>query len=575
MVDDLGYNDLAINNGNTDIHTPNMDSIAKSGMRFTRHYANQVCSPARAAMLTGLHPPRLGFTPNAPGIPAEVETLPERLQSLGYTTWHIGKWHLGDEHRSAWPDQQGFDHWFGFLNQWRLAGKRGPAGVAMSKPRYQNPYLEGDRFQGQNVPGHLEDILTQKTLETLSELSESQEPWFLNLWLYAPHSPVQPAPKFAALYTDTAAGRYRALVHQLDHNIGLIASHLKSLGLDQNTIVVIVSDNGGTNRAIDNNAPFYGRKGTLTEGALRTPLIIRWIDPDLNKRVIKDIVIIEDLYPTLLEALGFTPPGNLDGISLLDSLKGNSPFQQRELFWLHHSVADSYTLLSANGRLRLYQPEPFHKAILPQKLFDLEADPTSNTTTVAPAEKTHLLSAFRQWYADAVTIPTHYALREDGIGQLSGRDLQRTPGQGGFTVGIAIPENFEGHAISQAGVWSLHKSDKRIIIDFGVAEMEAQLPLDRQCYSVVVTGTFAKKIAGIGPPSNLSLHVYLDGKKVDSVSREAELTFEESSTPTMIGNIDHPHSLKAPIMMNAELNQTTPLTLQAFNDQFACENHPS
>ncbi|MBK6511633.1 MAG: sulfatase-like hydrolase/transferase [Haliea sp.] len=114
MADDLGYNDLAINNDNTQIDTPNMDQLARDGVRFTRHYASTVCSPARAALLTGYHPERLGYLPNGRGISPAIETLPERLQQEGYTTWHIGKWHIGDLERTAWPDHQGFYHWFGF-----------------------------------------------------------------------------------------------------------------------------------------------------------------------------------------------------------------------------------------------------------------------------------------------------------------------------------------------------------------------------------------------------------------------------------------------------------------------------
>ena len=177
MVDDLGYNDLAINNDNTDIDTPHMDQIARDGVRFTRHYATVVCSPARAAFLTGMYPERLGYIPNGPGISPEIITLPERLKEAGYTTWHIGKWHIGDLERTAWPDYQGFDHWFGFLNQWRLAGLHVDSELQMTTPRYNDPWLEGDAESGRFFPGHLENILTDKAIEVISDLQAAQTPW--------------------------------------------------------------------------------------------------------------------------------------------------------------------------------------------------------------------------------------------------------------------------------------------------------------------------------------------------------------------------------------------------------------
>jgi len=157
MADDLCYNDLAINNDNTDIDTPHMDQIARDGVRFTRHYATAVCSPARAAFLIGMYP--------------------ERLKEEGYTTWHIGKWHIGDLERTAWPDYQGFDHWFGFLNQWRLVGLHVDSALQMTMPRYNDPWLEGDAESGRFFPGHLENILTDKAIEVISDLQAAQTPW--------------------------------------------------------------------------------------------------------------------------------------------------------------------------------------------------------------------------------------------------------------------------------------------------------------------------------------------------------------------------------------------------------------
>ncbi|MEM9257611.1 MAG: sulfatase-like hydrolase/transferase [Pseudomonadota bacterium] len=356
MVDDLGYNDLAINNGNSNIDTPNMDQLAQEGVRFTRHYATTVCSPARAAALTGLFPSRLGIAPGARAIPSEIETMPERLQQEGYTTWHIGKWHLGQYQRSAWPDRQGFDHWFGFLNPFHLAGSKVDGELVPAPLTYDNPYLEGSEQAGQFYNGHLEDVLTNRARNVLTSLNNAGAPWFLNLWFFAPHGPITPSSAFAQLYPDTDAGRYRALVNQLDFNVGQILDHLDALGALDNTFVILVSDNGGTTNQVDSNFPFFGVKATATEGALRTPLLMRFPEGAFNGRVIGDIVSIQDLYPTILDVIGAAPASGLDGQSLYTAISQQQAPSPTPLFWEHG--LKSYGALSADGQWRLYQPPP-------------------------------------------------------------------------------------------------------------------------------------------------------------------------------------------------------------------------
>ncbi|MEZ5569007.1 MAG: sulfatase-like hydrolase/transferase [Halioglobus sp.] len=119
--------------------TPHLDQFAQQGMRFTRHYAAPVCSPARASLLTGMVPERVGFNTNARGLSAELVTLADRLREEGFTTWHIGKWHLGDIERRAWPDYQGFDHWFGFLTWSYLSGLKSGGKLVPGSARYDTP----------------------------------------------------------------------------------------------------------------------------------------------------------------------------------------------------------------------------------------------------------------------------------------------------------------------------------------------------------------------------------------------------------------------------------------------------
>jgi len=572
MVDDLGFNDLAINNDNADIDTPNMDQIAREGVRFTRHYAAPVCSPARVAFLTGMYPERVGFIPNGLGISPEIVTLPERLKEEGYTTWHIGKWHIGDLERTAWPDYQGFDHWFGFLNQWRLPGKQFEGKLKLAFPRYQNPWLQGDSEPGRYFPGHLENILTDKAVEAITDLHAAKAPWFLNLWFFAPHAPVQPAAEFAGLYPDTPVGRYRALVNQLDTNIGRIFSHLDSIGALENTIIVVVSDNGGTlkGKGLDSNAPFHGWKTRLAEGGLRTPLIIRWPDKSVNGQVYSDIISIEDIYPTLLAAIGVEPPEGLDGDSFYNSISRLEPAPQRELFW--ESTTDSYGVLSADGRWRLYQPYTVWGHRFEPRLYDLEQDPTGThqVQPAPPAQVTKMTDSYKAWYKDVHTVKTDFAPDGRRGGVLTGMDFLRTPGFGEYTVGIGLPSDLHGQLVAQPGIWDMSRIGDKLVAQFGSLVLSGDIEDASACQSVVVSGSFRRQVAsGIGP-DRITLALYIDGREVDSKEVETTLVVADPTLETIIGDpekVDIRNKLSPPVILNTRLDDYTPWTMDSFSQE--------
>ncbi len=565
VADDLGYNDLSINNDNNAIDTPNLDQLARDGVRFTRHYATAVCSPARAALLTGQYPERNGYLPNGRGLSAELVTLPERLQQEGYSTWHIGKWHIGARERTAWPDHQGFDHWFGFLNQWRLAGKRKGGSLVPAGPRYENPWLQGDSDPGSYYEGHLENILTDKAIEVLADLDRSGEPWFLNLWYYAPHAPISPAEEFAALYPDTKQGRYRALVNQLDSNIGRVLAQLEAMGALEETVVVVVSDNGGTNREIDNNAPFPGTKATLFEGGLRTPLIIRWPDDAYNRQVLDHVVSIQDLYPTLLDAVGLVPGSDLDGQSLYPTVQGEAAPPQRNLFWEH--VA-SYSVLSADGRWRLYQLAPLFYQERPPSLYDYDADRTATMETVPPPEGTlsQLRTEHEEWYHDVHTVKARYS-GDDSGGTLTGMDFLRTPGFGGYTFGLGFSAGYSGQLASQAGIWDLNVTGATVTASFGDLVLSGEIEGVRECHSVVVTGVFYMHISPTSGPDKIDLRLYVDGRQVASVQTDGALHVDDPTVETVIGDpamSSGPGQVYPPILLNTSLDYSivwTPASL--------------
>lgn len=572
MVDDLGYNDLGINNSNAAIHTPNMNNLAREGTRFTRHYAAAVCSPARASFLTGLNPARLGYLPNGRGISPEIVTIAERLQQEGYSTWHIGKWHIGDLDRIAWPDHQGFDHWFGFLDQWRLAGVHVDGELQLAQPRYVDPWLESDSVPGQHYSGHLENILTDKAIVVLSDLNATQAPWFLNLWFYAPHSPISPANDFALKYPDTADGKYRALIEQLDNNVGRVLAHLKSLQALENTIVVLVSDNGGAFGRVeneDNNAPYFGFKSSLNEGSLRTPLIVRWPEGSLSGKVFSDTISIADLYPTILESNGMAVPDGLDGFSFFASIKGLEPAPQRSLFWEH--VGSSYGVLSSDSRWRLYDRIPFWGVEVGPNLFDLEQDPTGSAklASIPPLQLALMEDEYSSWYRDVHVVQTNLIQDELGVGELTGMDLLRTPGFGPYTFGVGIDKDFFGQLAAQGDIWSISRSSDTVFAEFGDMILSGDVGSAAGCHSVVVSGEFVRKLNHTQGPDSMRLTLYIDGQEVQYAEIEATLAVPDPTIATEIGDftIIGNGVIFAPVVLNRSVDASSAWTVESFSDE--------
>ncbi len=573
MADDLGYNDLAINNGNSAVNTPNMDQLANDGVLFKRHYAASVCSPARASFLTGLFPERLGYLPNGPGISADIETMPEKLQQLGYTTWHIGKWHIGDYYANAQPDAQGFDHWFGFLNQYRLAGQMSGGQVVPASPTYIDPWLEGSAVAGQHYTGHLENILADEALDVLEDLQGQTAPWFLNLWFYAPHDPMEPAAEFAQLYPDTTDGKYRALVHQLDHNVGRVVDLLELTGAIENTIVIVVSDNGGRANRLDgndNNFPYPGFKSSLQDGGLRTPMIVRWPDGLEAGTVVDDIVSIEDFYPTILEALGETIPPGLDGHSFYQSMQGLQPPVARDLFWGLSVNNDAHAVLALEGQWRLLKPRPLFGIEFDARLYDLIVDPFGFYVEdpPPPAVLADLSGRYTTWFKDVHQVETTFTPDGGNGGTLSGSDLQRTPGLGHYTFGIAVGDGHEGSIASQAGVWQLSQTSNQVTATFGPVVLSGTIAASQTCNSVVITGEF-ERVISTSTSDSIDVALYVNGVQLDSGSASVGLPVPDTSVSTVIGDAAFPANdpLTAPAILNRSLDADSTWTLQDLSDE--------
>lgn len=388
LADDLGYGDLSIY-GSKDIKTPNIDNLAKNGILFTNAYANStVCSPSRAAILTGNYPDLVGV----PGVIRDnpkntwgnlidtVETLPLALKKATYQTALIGKWHLGYTSPDL-PNERGFDFFKGFL------------GDMMDD--YYTHERNGINWMRENeksikVKGHATDVFTQWTLDYLEKIKKNENPFFIFLTYNAPHDPIQPPAEWLEKITirEKSAPKKRqkiiALIEHLDDNIGKIFSHLEKLGLSKNTILIFTSDNGGALQYGARNFPLSGGKGDLLEGGIKVPCIVKL--PNKSANITNDEKFqLMDFYPTLVKLAGLHNDSNLPSKEI-SSIVNQPKKIERYLVWMrregHVFGGKSYYAIS-DGTFKLVQKNPFS----PYLLFNLVTDP-KETTPIQFPEKT-------------------------------------------------------------------------------------------------------------------------------------------------------------------------------------------
>ncbi len=554
VLDDAGYSDVA-GFGRNDAPTPQLKKIADEGVRFTRHYADSTCRPARLALMTGRESARVAQNPDFRGISPELITLPEALKSAGYSTHHVGKWHLGDSVRESWPDQQGFDSWFGFLNQFQLKGPD-ENGLFTKRPTYTNPFLQGSDDAYRSFPGHLEDILAERVSVKIRDLAQRKKsPWFINYWTFAPHHPTVAAAEYLKQFPDTPAGKYQALLAQVDTDIGRVIQTLRETGQLDHTLIVLTSDNGGTNQMMNNNAPFAGIKGGFEEGSLRTPLIIRWPDKRHAGETRDAVVAIQDIYPTLLAAAGVKPVSALDGQDLQPLLEGKS-LQPRLLVneIIAHGNA-SFSVLLEDGNWRA----------TPEALFDLKALPTGerNIAEQSQQKMTELSQRYRQWRDQKISVPLIIA-RDPGTGrmQVTGDRFRRAPGYGAYSVALGMQWPFAAPTtlISQQGTWSL-SIGKNVEMQFVLGEDSAASPpiiLENvkkgSCVPVVFTSYFSRSRLHEGKNTGRA-QVYVNHRLV--LEKEWINPLEPTGAldePTWVGQVGmQPSSLGTPSFFNAEL----------------------
>jgi len=359
VADDLGWTDLACYG--SDLHeTPHLDRLAAQSLRFTDAYASAaICSPTRAALLTGKSPARLGMTiwhewaargPERVGnlLAAESEanlarseqTLAEVLRAAGYATCHIGKWHVGDP--LHYPETQGFD-----VN---IGGTLWGAPATFFWP-YRGPFDSELRYVPGLIGGEKDEYLTDRlTSEALSLIETHRDrPFYLNLWYHTVHTPIEGKPDVVRRYEPGAAtakrhrhATYAAMVHSLDENVGRVLAKLDELKLSERTLVIFTSDNGGVVHktrwgVVTTNEPLRSGKGSLYEGGIRVPLMVRLPGVTKPNGVCLEPVISHDLFPTIVEAVGaarHVKNDGIEGLSLASLLKDpDARLERTQLFW--------------------------------------------------------------------------------------------------------------------------------------------------------------------------------------------------------------------------------------------------
>ena len=333
LADDMGYADLGVQ-GCTDIPTPNIDSIAKNGVRFTSGYVSApVCSPCRAGLITGRYQTRFGHELNHPladraplGMPADQKTFADWMKRAGYVTGHIGKWHLGNPKLPEYaPTARGFDESVWFPGQNKLP--------PLTLFRNGKPEKADERFVDEAMAREAGGFITR----------HADQPWFLYVAFLTPHEPMDIPGEVEAEFdgiSDPARRKCASMISLLDNSVGRVMKALRDSGQEERTLVVFMSDNGAPPKNGSRNTPLRGGKGSTWEGGIREPFVMQWKGRIPAGSVLGEPVISLDLLPTALAAAKVEVPADslLDGVNLLPYLTGQTrESPHKSLFWRYGS----------------------------------------------------------------------------------------------------------------------------------------------------------------------------------------------------------------------------------------------
>lgn len=425
MADDLGYGELSCY-GQKILRTPNIDRLAAEGLKFTDVYAGStVCAPSRCVLMTGLHTGhcRVRGNQRVPLLPDDV-TVAEVLRDAGYVTGMFGKWGLGEPGTTGLPNRQGFEHWFGYLNQghahnyypeylwdneqqFPLVGNVAEKGVASKKAIYSH------------------DIVTDRALGFLDDVGD--KPFFLYVPFTLPHvnnelrratGDGMEVPNYGPYANESWPNPEKGramMIHMLDRDVGRIMDKIRQLGLDENTLVFFTSDNGAQQEGgsklefFNSSGPLRGFKRDLYEGGIRVPMIARWPGV-IEAGTSSDLPwAFWDFLPTAAELAGAAAPEGIDGLSIVPTLVGEDraghPQQQHdELYWEFHERGSKQAVRRGKYKAVRLSPE------LPLELYNLETD-LGETNNIADAHP-ELVAELEEYLAGARSESKHWPLKK-------------------------------------------------------------------------------------------------------------------------------------------------------------------
>ena len=414
MTDDQGYRDVGFN-GSTEIPTPNIDSIATNGVKFTDGYVSfPVCGPSRAGFITGRYQDRFGFTTNptqdpsneTAGLPLSEATMADVLKDVGYRSAIIGKWHLGT-HPKFHPLNRGFDYFYGFLSGGHnympeMLNIEDMSEVTKRWQWYSTKILENHTRV--ELKKYLTEALTDSAIDFIEEHKQKNDsPFMLFLSYNAPHTPYQATKKYLDRFPhieNWGRKRYCAMISAVDDGVGRVLKKLEEENIKDNTIIFFLSDNGGPVKHAANNFPLRGAKGDLYEGGTRVPFAMQWPDKIPGGIVYSNPIISLDIMATITEISGakIDPEKTLDGVNLIPFLIGDKKGNPHEyLFWRKW---EQKAMAVRHGDKKIVAPKQWHK--LGCEMYSLGEDlkEANNIILEESPYSDRLIELWKSWDAE-------------------------------------------------------------------------------------------------------------------------------------------------------------------------------
>ena len=422
LADDMGYADLSCY-GSKEVQTPVLDKLAKDGMRFTDFYAaSAVCSPSRAALMTGRFSVRAGVyswihTSHKMHLHRDETTIAELLKQAGYKTAHMGKWHLGYDlvdgsGKGPSPKDHGFDHWLATGNN--------------AEPSHHDPnnFVRNGKAVGQ-IKGYSSQVVADEAIAWLEKNTGGTKPFFLNLWFHEPHVPTAAPAHLTQKHSKTASPSYYGSIENMDANIGRVLDKLDAMKLSSNSLVIFMSDNGSVHGDHGSNGIFKEGKTTLWEGGIRVPGIMRWPKHIKAGSINKTPAGIVDILPTICDVANISGPKDrtIDGVSLVTLFNGKPLVRNKPLYWFYSPsrpvcvIRENNWSLIADPGLQIPTNNLFKEewigmikktALVNFRLYNLEKDPGQQHDVAAEnikkfeAMKKKMISLHNEVVAEAI-----------------------------------------------------------------------------------------------------------------------------------------------------------------------------